>query len=74
MTRVGPYLTHFQLDPCIQYDSAPKKAQLSDSMRNRLLAEASTGLDPDAKQTNVLLYIMAGVAVLVILGGQGIFF
>jgi hypothetical protein len=43
-------------------------------MRSRLLAEASTGLDPDAKQNNVLLYIIAGVAVLVILGGQGVFY
>jgi hypothetical protein len=43
-------------------------------MKERLIREASTGLDPDRKQTNVLLYIMAGVAVLVLLGGQGIFY
>jgi hypothetical protein len=39
-----------------------------------LLAEASTGLDADQKQTNVLLYVMVGVAVLVLLGGQGILY
>lgn len=43
-------------------------------MRERLVREASTGLDPDRKQTNVLLYIMAVVAILVILGGAGILY
>lgn len=38
------------------------------------MQEASTGLDADKKQTNVILYIMLGVAVLVILGGAGIFY
>jgi hypothetical protein len=51
-----------------------QKTGLSDSMRERLMAEASTGLDSNQKQTNVILYIILGVAVLVILGGQGIFF
>jgi hypothetical protein len=51
-----------------------QKESLSDSMRARLLAEASTGLDADQKQTNVLLYVMVGVAVLVLLGGQGILY
>jgi hypothetical protein len=51
-----------------------KKETLSDSMRARLLAEASTGLDSDSKQTNVLLYVMAAVAVLVLLGGKDILF
>lgn len=58
----------------MQYDSAPKKVGLSDSMRQKLMAEASTGLDSEKKQTNVLLYIIAAVAVLVLLGGQGIFY
>ena len=53
---------------------APEKDPLSDQMRARLLREATTGLDPDSKQTNVLLYIMLAVAALVILGGQGILF
>jgi len=57
-----------------QYDSAPVKAGLSDSMKARLMAEAATGLDSEKKQTNVILYIMAAVGVLVILGGQGIFY
>lgn len=43
-------------------------------MRERLIREANTGLDSDTKQTNVLLYIIIGVAVLVILGGEGIFY
>lgn len=43
-------------------------------MKDRLAREASSGLDPDAKQTNVLLYIIGAVAVLVILGGQGILY
>lgn len=51
-----------------------QKTGLSDSMREKLMAEASTGLDSNQKQTNVILYIILGVAVLVILGGQGIFF
>jgi hypothetical protein len=51
-----------------------KKEGISDSMKAKLLAEASTGLDSNKAQTNVILYIIAAIAVLVILGGQGIFF
>ena len=43
-------------------------------MRDRLKREASTGLDSDKAQTNVLLYIILGVAVLVVAGGQGILY
>jgi len=43
-------------------------------MRARLLAEASTGLDSEKPQTNVILYISVVVAILVALGGQGILF
>ena len=43
-------------------------------MKARLIAEASTGLDSDSKQANVLLYIILGVAVLVVLGGAGVFY
>ena len=50
------------------------KVGLSKSMKERLQREASSGLDPDAKQTNVLLYIMGVVALLVLLGGQGILY
>lgn len=57
-----------------ELDSAPKKEGLSDSMRARLMAEASTGLDSDSKQTNVILYIIGVVGVLVVLGGAGIFY
>lgn len=52
----------------------PYRDPLSDNMRARLMREASTGLDPDKKQTNVILYISLVVAVLVILGGSGILF
>jgi len=56
-------------------DEAPEyKDPLSDSMRSRLMAEASTGLDSNQKQTNVILYISIAVAVLVLLGGQGILY
>lgn len=43
-------------------------------MRQRLMAEASTGLNSEQKQTNVILYISLGVAVLAVLGGAGIFY
>ena len=62
------------IDWLIQYNSEPVKTGISDSMRQRLMAEASTGLDADKKQTNVLLYIMAAVSLLVIIGGAGIFY
>ena len=60
-------LYYIQVEP-------PQKEGISDSMKARLLREASTGLDSDQKQTNVILYIVAAVALLVILGGQGIFY
>ena len=43
-------------------------------MRERLLREAQVGLDADKPQTNVLLYIMAAVAVLVVLGGKDVLY
>jgi len=43
-------------------------------MRQRLMREASSGLDSESKQTNVLLYIIAGIAALVLIGGQGILY
>ncbi|KAL3934136.1 MAG: hypothetical protein SGBAC_010076 [Bacillariaceae sp.] len=57
-----------------ELDSAPIKEGISDSMRERLLREASTGLDSEQKNTNVILYISIGVVILVALGGQGILF
>jgi hypothetical protein len=51
-----------------------EKIGISQSMKERLLREASTGLDPDQKSANVLLYIIGAVALLVILGGQGILY
>lgn len=50
------------------------KDPLSDSMRSKLMREASSGLDSEQKQTNVILYISIAVVILVALGGQGIFF
>lgn len=56
-------------------DEVPEyKDPISDNMRARLMAEASTGLDSNQKQTNVILYISVAVAILVLLGGQGILF
>lgn len=43
-------------------------------MRARLMKEASTGLDSEQKQTNVILYICVAVAGLVALGGGGILY
>lgn len=57
----------------MQIEPAPKSG-ISDSMKERLMREASTGLDADQKQTNVLLYIIIGVAFLVVVGGQGILY
>jgi hypothetical protein len=57
-----------------QVDSTPVKPALSDSMRDRLLREAQVGLDSEKPQTNVLLYIIAAVSVLVILGGKDVFY
>ncbi|KAL7448443.1 hypothetical protein ACHAWC_001693 [Mediolabrus comicus] len=39
----------------------PIRDPLSDQMRQRLMREASTGLDSNSKQTNVILYISAAV-------------
>lgn len=56
-------------------DETPEfKSGISDSMKERLMREASTGLDAEKPQTNVILYISIGVAILVLLGGQGILF
>jgi len=52
----------------------PYKVALSDNMRSRLMAEANTGLDSNAKQTNVILYISIAIVALVALGGKGILF
>lgn len=50
------------------------KPAISDTMRERLLKEASTGLDANQKQTNVILYISIAIAILVALGGSGILY
>jgi preprotein translocase subunit Sec61beta len=52
----------------------PIRDPLSDSMRERLRREASTGLDSNKSQTNVILYISVAVALLVLAGGQGILY
>ena len=63
----NPSLDDLQVEPA-------QKEGISESMKQRLLREATTGLDSDQKQTNVILYIIAAIALLVILGGQGIFY
>lgn len=60
------------------YDDEPMleapRDNISNAMKERLRREASTGLDSNQSQTNVLLYISVGVALLVLIGGQGILF
>jgi TolA-binding protein len=53
---------------------AEYKDPISDNMRAKLMREASTGLDSNQKQTNVILYISVVVAILVALGGKGILY
>lgn len=51
------------------------KPMISNSMRERLLREAqSQGADPNFNAGNPILVISAVIAVLVIVGGQGIFY
>lgn len=52
----------------------PIRDPLSDQMRQRLMREASTGLDSNSKQNNVILYISAAVVLLVLAGGSGILY
>uniref|UniRef100_A0A6U0KFS0 Uncharacterized protein n=1 Tax=Minutocellus polymorphus TaxID=265543 RepID=A0A6U0KFS0_9STRA len=62
-------------DGTLYDDETPEyRDPLSDSMRSRLMKEASSGLDSESKQTNVILYISIAVVVLVLLGGQGILY
>ena len=60
------------------YDDDPLGEQprenVSSAMKERLIREASTGLDSNKGQTNVILYISVAVALLVIAGGQGILY
>lgn len=67
--------TEASADGTVFDDEVPEyKPAISESMKARLLAEASSGLDADKPQTNVILYISIAVAILVALGGQGILF
>jgi len=50
------------------------KDPLSDNMRAKLMREASSGLDSEKPQTNVILYISVVVAILVGLAGSGILY
>lgn len=43
-------------------------------MKAKLMAEASTGLDSEKPQTNVILYISVVVVILVALAGGGILY
>lgn len=52
---------------------APRE-NVSSAMKERLIREASSGLDSEKGQTNVILYISLAVVVLVALGGSGILF
>lgn len=62
-------------DGTLYDDEAPAyRDPLSDNMRAKLMKEASTGLDSDKPQTNVILYISIVVAILVALAGGGILY
>ena len=52
----------------------PERDPLSNSMKERLIREASVGLDSEKPQTNVILYVSVVVAILVALAGQGILY
>jgi hypothetical protein len=52
---------------------APRE-NVSSAMKERLTREASSGLDSEKGQTNVILYISVAVVVLVALGGSGILY
>ena len=71
----GTNTVQLNADGTVYDDETPEyRDPLSDNMRQRLMKEASTGLDSNQKQTNVILYISIAVAVLVLLGGQGILY
>jgi hypothetical protein len=57
-----------------EVDLTPVKPALSETMKERLIREASSGMDADKKQTNVILYISIIVALLVAAGGSGILY
>ena len=50
------------------------KDPLSDGMRQKLMREASSGLDSEKKSPNVILYISVAVVILIALAGQDILF
>ncbi|KAL7430610.1 hypothetical protein ACHAXH_001714 [Discostella pseudostelligera] len=52
----------------------PIRDNVSNSMKERLMREASVGLDSEKSQTNVILYVSVAVAILVALAGQGILY
>ncbi|KAL7534446.1 hypothetical protein ACHAXR_005883 [Thalassiosira sp. AJA248-18] len=52
----------------------PPRENVSSAMKERLIREASTGLDSNQGQTNVILYISVAIALLVLAGGQGILY
>mmetsp|Transcript_10862 Transcript_10862/g.13859 ORF Transcript_10862/g.13859 Transcript_10862/m.13859 type:complete len:168 (-) Transcript_10862:363-866(-) len=62
--------TVYDDDPMLE---APRE-NVSNAMKERLRREASTGLDSNSSQTNVILYISVAVVLLVALGGQGILY
>lgn len=52
----------------------PERDPLSLDMKERLIREASTGLDSEKPQTNVIAIIGVVVAILVAVGGKDILF
>ncbi|EJK75961.1 hypothetical protein THAOC_02296 [Thalassiosira oceanica] len=70
LTSKSPDGTVYDDEPMLE----PPRENVSNAMKERLMREASTGLDSNASQTNTILYISVGVAILVLLGGQGILY
>ena len=52
----------------------PERDPLSNTMKERLIREAATGLDSKKPQTNVIAIIGVVVAILVAVGGKDILF
>lgn len=61
--------------PVIRPEDMPPKPKISDNMKQRLRKElTSQGADPNKSAGNPILVVAGIIAVLVIVGGQGIFY
>ncbi|CAM9552776.1 unnamed protein product [Ectocarpus fasciculatus] len=61
--------------PAVRPEDMPPKQKISDDMQKRLRQELiSQGADPNRSAGNPILVVAGIIAVLVIVGGQGIFY